>query len=155
MFNRFTDTAMTTAQQKAHHALTLLLAEEGMQSAADVYTGFLARAREDAFAANHGLKRCSGTVCLGRLFGKLCKHLGGMNDSTPHVPPGNDHCSLWARDGRPVAYVFQPYRDALTAEALDRLAVFCREYQLVYTISEEQSFHYPGKTLLVMIERQQ
>lgn len=155
MFNRFTDTAMTPVQQKARHALTLLLAEEGMGSAADLYTGVLARAREDAFSIKHRLKRCSGTVCLGRLFGKPCKHLGGMSDSIPHVPPGNDHCSLWAREGRPVAYVFQPYSDVLTAEVLDRLAVFCREYQLVYTISEEQSFHYPGKTSLVIIERQQ
>ena len=153
MFNRLLDETASSAQRKAHHTLTVLLAEEGMDSTSDVYADVLVRAREEAFAIRHRLRRCTGTVCLSRLFGGRCRHVGGESGPTPHVPPGNTHPSLWARDGQPVVYVFQPYKDALTADVLERLAEFCQEYELAFTISEEQSFHYPGKTTLVMIER--
>ena len=153
MFNRLLDDTATPAQRKAHHALTLLLSEEGIDSASDVYTNVLAWAREEAFTVRHGLSRCTGTVCLSRLFGGRCRHINGESNRTPHVPPSNAHPSLWARDNQPVIYVFQPYKDAITADALERLAEFCQEYGLVFTISEEQSFHYPGKTTLVIIER--
>lgn len=153
MFNRLLDDTATPTQREAHHALMLLLSKEGMDSASEVYADVLAGAREEAFAARHGLSRCTGTVCLSRLFGGRCRHVSGESSRTPHVPPGNAHPSLWARDGQPFAHVFQPYKDALTADVLERLAKLCQEYGLAFTISEEQSFCYPGRTTLVMIER--
>ena len=69
MFNRLLDETASSAQRKAHHALTVLLAEEGMDSTSDVYADVLVRAREEAFAIRHRLRRCTGTVCLSRLFG--------------------------------------------------------------------------------------
>ena len=153
MFNRLLDDTATPAQRKAHQALVLLLVEEGMESASEVYADVLAWAREEAFAARHGLSRCTGTVCLSRLFGGRCRHVSGESSRTPHVPPGNSHPSLLARDSQLVVYVFQPYKEEMTDDFLKDLAEFCRGCGLVYTLSEEESFHYPGKTTLVMIER--
>ena len=146
--------SLTPAQQKVRHALMLLVADEGMNNAADVYTDVLALSRENTFASKHGLKPASGTVCLGRLFGKRCQQICDESDGMPHTPPGSDHASLWARDSQPVAYVFQPYNDALTPGALEHLTIFCQEYGFTLTVLEDESFHYPGKTTLVMIERQ-
>lgn len=150
--NRILSDDMTQTQRRAHNALALLLSEEGMENTNDVYAAVTAKARENAFAQRYGLTRCYGTVCLGRLFRKRCQHIG-ESDGMPHTPPGNEHPSLWARDGSPVAYVFQPYKDALTADLLERLAEFCQEYGLAFTVSESESFHYPNRTTLVMIAR--
>ncbi len=123
-----------------------------MENTTEVYAAVTARTQEAAFAQRRGLTRCYGTVYLGRLFGKRCRHVG-ESDATPNIPPGNEHPSLWARGGSPVAYVFQPYKANLTAEVLERLAEFCQGYGLVFSVSEGESFHYPGRTALVMIER--
>lgn len=153
--SRIFGNSLTTAQQKARQALMQLVADEGVNNAADVYTDVLALSRENTFASKHGLKPASGTVCLGRLFGKGYQQICDESDGMPHIPPGNDHASLWARGSQPVVYVFQPYKDALTPTVLARLTIFCQEYKLALTVLEDESFHYPGKTTLVMIQRRE
>lgn len=108
---------------------------------------------EKTFAVKHGLTRCQGIICLAHLFVKRPCSPGHEGDGLPHTPPGNDHGSLWKRDGQPTAYVFQPYKDALTADVCARLTEFCGEHGLIFTILEDESFHNPGETTLVMIER--
>ena len=119
---------------------------------------YLSQARmsmEKAFAVRHGLTRCKGTICLAHLFVERLCSPGHEEDGLPHTPPGNDHGSLWKRDGQPVVYVYEPYKDAMTTDVRARLTEFCQEHGLIFTILEDESFHNPGETTLVMIERAQ
>jgi len=119
---------------------------------------YLSQARmsiEKAFAVRHGLTRCKGIICLAHLFVERPCSPGHEGDGLPHIPPGYNHGSLWKRDGQPVAYVFQPYKDAMTTDVRARLTEFCQEHGLIFTILEDESFHNPGETTLVMIERAQ
>ena len=109
-------------------------------------------AKEQAFGKKHRLKRCTGTICLAHLFERPCRY-DHEGDNLPHLPPGNDHGSLWERNGRPVAYVYQPYKDTMKPDVLVELEEFCQEYELVHTILEAESFHFPGETTLIMIEK--
>lgn len=109
--------------------------------------------REEAWAARYRLKKSGGHPCIARLLGKRCWYGGhGSYDSPPCSPPGADHASLWIRDGKPIAYVFQPY--GLTNDTLHELLAFCDRWGLDVNIDTWPAGHFPGAVLWVELTRQ-
>lgn len=85
-----------------------------------------------------------GRRCVQRLLGKRCIR----HDPEECRPPGDDHATLWTRNGRPFSYTFEPY--GLSFADLAALVRFCDTYGLQARIDTE-SWYYPGTTLLVEI----
>jgi len=97
-----------------------------------------------------GYRPASGTVCIERLLTRnRCSFLAQRPDAMPCYPPGDDHPSLWLRDGVPAAYVSQPYQ--VTDEAA--MAAFAARYGLSFSVDAHGSWYVPGGTLLVIWRR--
>jgi len=60
--------------------------------------------------------------------------------------PGDDHCSLWVRGKRPMAWVSQPYH--LYPDTLRAMLAAADKYGLDFTVTTG-SWWYPGRTLFV------
>ncbi len=100
------------------------------------------------FINKYGLKESQGTVCIDRLNGKMC--CSAMNRHL-HRFEGADHTSLWNKDGKPVCYVSQPYKEAF--ERPEHQAALANIEELGYFVRVDfsGSWHYPGKTVLIEI----
>lgn len=71
-----------------------------------------------------------------------------------HIPwyaPGDDHCSLWNKDGRAAVYLSQPYH--LTMKDVQEMLEFAQKYELKFFINTYPDFHFPGSVLVVWWER--
>ncbi len=66
--------------------------------------------------------------------------------------PGDDHASLWCRDGEPVVYISQPYD--LTSDTLREMIAWADRYDLSFAITPRGSWHFPGYTMLVSWTRE-
>jgi hypothetical protein len=100
-----------------------------------------------------GLKRTNGYPCLSRLLGRQCTHVGGNppDPDRPHCVPRADHVELLTRDGKPTAYLSQPYGLSLAdAAATHRL---CAPLGLEGRVNTWPAPHYPGAVLSVCIMR--
>lgn len=71
-----------------------------------------------------------------------------------------DHCDTWCRDNVPVVYLAQPYMDrgedgSVSPEKLDELvrpwARVANELGLKFRASTEDSYHFPGRTILLAL----
>ena len=116
------------------------------------------------FAKREGLKEAK-TSSIERLTGKrsekeivrLFKESSqSLEDysrlSEKPVLPKDDHSSLWLKDGKPYAYVSQPYQ--LSLNDVKKLASFCDEYNLDMLIEAYPSWHFPGEVLTVKVTKQ-
>ena len=97
-----------------------------------------------------GYRRSNGQICAARLLGGRCTEYGRADGPKehPHAPPGDDHPSLWLKDGKPHIYVSQPY--GLEWDKLRALVMWCGRWGLRAAVHAE-SWHYPGRTVAVMI----
>lgn len=108
---------------------------------------------KDDWASRHGVKQTpSGHACIARLLGRQCKvgydpHGANYNSRPPCHPPGDDHASLWLKDGKPAIYVFQPY--SLGDKTIRELMEFCEKWGLSARINSMPSWHFPGVVLTV------
>jgi hypothetical protein len=75
-------------------------------------------------------------------MGTWCAHAGGAYW---------DHVHLWLRDGRPAALTFQPYTWGPAHEA--ELVKDLEPFGLTFQVSKTESWWWPGKTWLVVVER--
>ena len=90
----------------------------------------------------------SGHACLHRLSAGRC---GGYRCGCgcPALP-GADHSLLWLLDGRPFAYVTQPY--GFNHKALQEALAACERWGLEMLV-DAASWHFPTATLLVEVRR--
>ena len=65
--------------------------------------------------------------------------------------PGDDHTSLWYRDGKAAVYISQPY--GIAAETLAKMQEACRVHGLAFDVSTWPAWHYPGSVLFVTWHR--
>jgi hypothetical protein len=77
-----------------------------------------------------------------RLIGKRSHNWSQM------ILPGDDHVTMWSRDGKPFCYVSQPY-SLDDAEVAEMIAV-AAQYGLDFYILTHPSWHYPGACLTVL-----
>jgi hypothetical protein len=102
------------------------------------------RALMEAWAASQGVEKCQGPMFWRRLLGErldYCKRL-----------PGDDHTSLWQRNGRPELYVSQPYPERFT-DRLPEMMAAAAEHGLAFTVNTRPAWHYPGRCLFVTWRR--
>jgi hypothetical protein len=100
---------------------------------------------QNAWAKRRGYKLSSGHPCIQKLLHKRCQH------NRTCSPPGVDHPSMWIWGRRPIFYIFQPYY--LEGDTVIELAKFCMEHELEFSITAESSWHFPGLTTTVEINR--
>lgn len=93
-----------------------------------------------------GLKPAS-KAHIRRLFTKKCRR-----GCDCHRPPGDDHGSLWLKDGKPHTYISQPY--GLVQDQLREIVEFADAHGLRVEIGAARSFHFPGKTICVEYRRE-
>lgn len=106
---------------------------------------FTSRIRRE-FMKKYGLKESQGYVCIARTNGERCTLAPHL-----HTYKGADHTSLWNRDGKPVCFVSQPYKEAF--ERPTHQAALAKLEELGYFVHVDlfDSWHNPGKTVLVEI----
>lgn len=108
--------------------------------------------RRDEWAAKSGLKPTpSATACLSKLVGKKCA--GWKCQYHPNGNNGLDHVSLWkdAVNGKPDCFVSQPY--GLTPDSVAYLNHVSAELGLDWAVNADQSWWFPGWTVLVVLRR--
>jgi len=101
-----------------------------------------------------GYRLSHGRLCSERLLTRsYCSAADGRRGARdmPCSPPGDDHPSLWLRDGVPAAYISQPYQIMNTDAAA--MTAFARRYGLRYTVDPHGSWYWPDSTLLVIWRR--
>ena len=108
---------------------------------------FTSRIRRE-FMKKYGLKESQGSVCINRLNGKRCcgdiwKHL--------HRYEGADHISLWNRDGKPVCYVSQPYKEAFERPTHQAALAKLEELGYFVKVDHLDTWYYPGRTVRIEI----
>ena len=77
----------------------------------------------------------------------------GIGQEGVHQFPGDDHVSLWTRDGVPERRLSQPY--TLHLETIRKMVEWADRYGLEFDISGKNSWHFPGHTMLVTWQRAQ
>lgn len=100
---------------------------------------------QEEWARSSGYKEVAtrGHPCIHKVKGTKCDHL------TCH-PPATDHPSLWKKKDGTLVFVSQPY--GLGLRDVQELVVYCAKEGLTFSISGD-SFHFPGRTFMVMIEK--
>lgn len=144
---------------KAVDALNDLLSEEnGGDSVHRAFAEVVQERWRDDYLAREKLKPAHGRhVCIHRLIGKRCPEdtaRGTYADATcaSHYIPRADHLSEWrAEDGKRYI-VSQPY-GRWDYNSLKELIAFCDRLGLEATIDASRSWHFPGWTMLVEIQR--
>lgn len=109
-----------------------------------------------SWALRHGLRESTGHPCLARLVGKTCwiyrdARYQRKCEELECDAPQADHTSMWIKDGRPAAYVMQPYQYG--SASIDWVLAFCKTYRLELRVSTDDSWHFPGMTTLFVIAR--
>lgn len=120
-----------------------LVAEFGTEDVSRAWAEVKAPLREAHWAKKQGLKVSGGSCCVGRVAGRRCSYGECCR------PPGCDHPSLWNLDGSPAVFVFQPY--GLSDEDIQALAAFARDKKLELEIDAQQSWWFPGASVLVAL----
>lgn len=101
--------------------------------------------RRDRWMRQHHLTRSRGHCCVGRLLwrcdGMRCVRL-----------PKTDHADLWLRGGIPTVWTSQPY-EAVGGDDLREIQEFAAGMKAYLSISAIDSWHFPGRTVLVALWR--
>lgn len=128
-----------------------LSTQEGSDTATRAYAEAVSKSEKKTWIEKYGLTQSSGVPCVQRLLGKNCGQTSNSFNCEGHAPPGNDHCSLWLKDGKPYFYIFQPY--SLDSSLINDLLKFCKKYELEFLISTWPSWHFPGAALSVILRK--
>ena len=101
----------------------------------------------ESFLRGGELTVSQGKPCVGRLIGRPCPQgPGGCIGMC--LPAGCDHSDLILRHGTPYAIVTQPY--GLDGSQIRSMLSWADRYGLTMYLDAERSWHFPGRTLLVM-----
>lgn len=103
--------------------------------------------RLERFQKDNKLTRSKRHHCLDQLVGGGCRTLA----CTKARAPGQDHASIWNREGKPAALVYHPY-NSLDSDQLLALTKMCEERGLQFEVSVT-SWYFPGRTLMVIVSR--
>lgn len=94
-------------------------------------------------AVTRGLKPATGSKGIDRLLGKR------PGPGKERRLLGEDHTSVWCREGKAQYLVTQPY--GLSWKSLKALVEFCKVNGLRVEVSADLSWHFPGRTLAVVV----
>ncbi len=120
------------------------LAEKDRGAPEKIFATVTSNERKKAWTESTGLKETKKMPTLKNFIGP---------NADRDYPPGADHMSIWNKDGKPYAYVMQPYQ--LSAGEIKELTVFCEEHNLSLDIDSQRSWDYPGRTLLVVLTKKE
>lgn len=120
------------------------LVKEDFNAPEKIFATVESQKRKEAWAESTGFKESKKMPTLKNFIGPKADR---------DYPPGADHMSIWNKDGKPFAYVMQPYQ--LDPAVLRHLMVFCEEQNLDCFIDSKGSWDYPGMTLLVVLTKKE
>lgn len=103
------------------------------------------KSKRDATLRMFKAKFCGGRSCLHRLLGRRCSY------NLDCRAPGSDHEVLLKNENGSFAYLSQPYD--LSLDDCEGLVALCRRENLTFWINGNTSFHFPGRTFSVYLER--
>lgn len=135
----------TPKYMNAVKALTAL-ANEDSRWVVDAFAEVREAARLEEFRRQYGVEQSKEPASINWLLGRSSEKMSPL-------PPGCDHYSAWTKDGKPYAFVFQPYE--LRWEKLQKLIRFCQTRDLEVSIDGHLSWYFPGETFLVVITRKE
>jgi hypothetical protein len=98
------------------------------------------------FIKKYGLKKNQGYACIAKINGERCTLAPHL-----HTYKGADHESLWNKDGKPVCFVSQPYKEAFKSPEHQAQLAKLEELGYFVRVDFSGSWHYPGKTVLIEI----
>lgn len=136
----------SVAYLKAVEALNALLEAEGVGSVERAFAEASHTGRQQLFQQRHGVKQSQGQPWAGRLLGKLHSSRSELEN-----PRGTDHPSLWLRDGKAHMFMYEPYY--VGHDGLRALVDYCERWGFEASITAEESFWFPGRTLAVVLRR--
>ena len=135
--------------QQAVDIIRQLLKAEGLDHVTRAYAEATWNERNNEFARQYGVESLRERhVCFHRLKGEkrcLCDTKGDISS------PVSDHLSEVRKDGNTIAIVAQPYE--ISSKEIEELQVFCKQHGFTYRICAGDSWHFPGRTLLVEFKR--
>ena len=135
--------------RKACSVMSQLACEESEDSANRAFAEVTERARMEAWAKAHGVRKSNGHICINRITGKRCeKHCAGIR---PPSARASENVSLWLQNGKPSVLVSQPYR--LTMTDLKEIIAFCEEHGVVFRIGAKDSWKFPGNTIMMTFRK--
>lgn len=142
MYYKFHADQISGAYSEAVYALRRLALSEGLDTAQRAVADALADLVRDWWAQMTGAKQSRAQVPhWRRLIGEKPDHA--------YLDRWEDHISLWNREGRPWAYVSQPY--VLGTGDLRAIVTCCDENELTADVRAEVSWHFPGRTTSVCL----
>ena len=101
---------------------------------------------------SRGVTEADGKAWFGRLLGKEYVEADRL-DGLPKKLPGDDHVSLWLKDGTPHIYVSQPYHfDFDTVRQMTATALI---YGLKFSVKRWPAWWNPERILFVEWRRQE
>ena len=97
------------------------------------------------WAKKHGLKESNGRS-------GWCALIKAPYKKPPfaerwNIQDGDDHCSLWNKDGKPYCWVSQPY--GLSFGNLQKMFLRAEKYGLVFEVNAWPAWHFPSSVLFV------
>ena len=129
---------------EAVEAVRQLALAEGLDTAQRAFADAVADLSRERWVQSTGAKQSQAQVPhWRRLLGERPNY-GDSDD-------WEDHNSLWNREGRPWAYVVQPYW--LETDDLRQIVKRCDENELTADVCSTLSWHFPGHTELVVLRR--
>ena len=136
-------TETTPTYAEAVGALRRLALREGLGQAHCAVADALAGLVQHQFAKQPGVKESQVRVLHW-------KRLLGQKSVPNEMEDLDDHKSLWNREGKPWAYVSQPY--VLRTNDLREIVSRCDQGLNAY-LCADASWHFPGKTLALILRR--
>lgn len=126
-------------------ALIERLRQMPLTCAQDVIAEAIWEQARDAFLSTWGVTLSREYPCIHWLKGERCP--GSLACYEHGAIPGADHTDGLIKDGKPWAIVTQPYG---LGDDLPKLVDYCQRHDLVLQV-EPWSWHYPGRTLLLLV----
>ncbi|EEG78368.1 hypothetical protein [Dethiobacter alkaliphilus] len=137
--NQYLDSSMKVSKEAVD---SLKRCSEAGIDPEQLFATVTSKERKKAWAEKHGLTESRGATTLKKFLGK---------DPGRKYPPGADHKSIWNKDGKPYAYVMQPY--SLGWTDLKALVDFCEQHGLDMSMDAQSSWDYPGRTMLIVLTK--
>jgi hypothetical protein len=131
-----------------------LLQAEGEDVANRAFAEAVSDDRKTAFLKSGGVKMVRGKPpCFYRLKKESCPDAHSQADYSKCVlrSPIADHIYEFTKNGKTHSLVAQPYE--ITHEEIDKAVQFCKANDFRMKITASDSWHFPGKTLLVEFRR--
>jgi hypothetical protein len=140
--------------QQAVAILRELLQAEGEDIANRAFAEAVYADRRKTYLKSGGVKMLRGThPCFYRLKKERCPDAYSHTEYPKCIlrSPIDDHIYEFTKNGKTVSLVAQPYE--ITDEEIDKAVQFCKANDFRMKITASDSWHFPGKTLLVEFRR--